>query len=376
MHILIVPDSFKENLSATRVAAAIERGIKKVNPRINVHSIPFSDGGEGALTMLEKHLKGKRVSCKTVDPLGRHISADYFRFDDKKTAWIELSQAAGLALLKKEERSPCSCTTYGTGLQIKHAIDHGCTKIILGIGGSATNDGGAGIFQALGGQLLDKDLKELHPGGAALAKLHKIILPKGYKNIEWQLACDVENPLLGQLGATRVYGPQKGASAGDIALLEHSLTHYAHCIEKQLDCKIDELLGGGAAGGTAAGIHAFFNAKLTPGFDLLASLLDLEKEIKKADLILTAEGKIDAQSLQGKVPVSVARLAKKHLIACIGLVGKIEGELSPLYRAGFSGIFSIQNGPMTLEESMAQSEELLEKSAAQVVTYHQNICRI
>lgn len=376
MQLLIVPDSFKESRTASQVAAAIERGVKRVSRELTLTCLPFSDGGEGALSILENHSKGKRICCATVDPIGRTITADYFLFENKTTAWIELSQASGLALLKKEERDPCHSSTFGTGLQIKHAIAKGCTKIILGVGGSATNDAGTGIFQALGGKLLDANQNELPKGGLALANLSRIVAPKDLQKIEWQVACDVENPLLGAKGASAVYAPQKGATPTEVKKLESSLTHFAHCVNEQLNCSIKAVTGGGAAGGTAAGMLGLFNAQLTPGFRLFSEILQLEEQIKHADLIITAEGKIDTQSLQGKVPVGVARLAKKHQTPCIGLVGAIEGDYSRLYKEGFSGIFSIQNGPMSLETSKRKTDELLEETAARVFAFHQNIYAI
>ena len=373
MQLLIVPDSFKESLPAIEVAYAIERGIKRVNKNLKVKCLPFSDGGEGALTVLKEHAKGNLISCDTVNPIGQPIVADYFLFEDHSTAWIELSQASGLALLETQDRKPCITSTFGTGVQIKHAIEQGCSKIILGIGGSATNDAGAGIFQALGGRLVDKTGNDLEKGGAALAALDKIILPKGLESIQWEIACDVANPLLGTEGASRVYGPQKGATQKELKVLEASLAHFSTCVKKQLNHNIDKMAGGGAAGGTAAGMFAFFNAQLTPGFNLMAELLDLEEEIQKSTLVFTAEGKIDSQSLQGKVPVGVARLAKKHNTPCIGLMGAIEGSITALYQEGFSGVFSIQNGPMSLEESKANTAHLLEDTTQRVFAYHQNI---
>lgn len=373
MQLLIVPDSFKESLPATAVAFAIKRGVKRVNNGLSIKCLPFSDGGEGALTVLEKQASGKRISCKTVNPIGEAITADYFLFEDNATAWIELSQASGLALLEERDRNPCVTSTFGTGVQIKHAIEQGCSKIILGIGGSATNDGGAGIFQALGGKLTDKNGNDLVKGGAALTTLNKIVLPKGLDKIQWEIACDVDNPLLGSNGTSSVYGPQKGASPKDVAVLETSLAHFSNCVKEQLKCDIEKVAGGGAAGGTAAGMLGFFKAQLTPGFHLLAQLLELEKHIKKADLIFTAEGKIDPQSLQGKVPIGVARLAKKHHTPCVGLMGAIEGPIAPLYQEGFSGLFTIQSGPMSLAESKSNAALLLEETAARVFAYHQNI---
>lgn len=373
MQVLIVPDSFKESLSSSKTALAIEKGIKRIDQTIKIKSIPFSDGGEGAITVLENFGRGKRISCTTVNPIGRPIKADYFLFEDRSTAWIELSQASGLALLSKDERNPLVTSTYGTGLQIKDALERGCNKIVLGIGGSATNDAGAGILEALGGKLIDKKGNNLKKGGEALGTLNKIILPKKWKEIQWQIACDVDNPLLGLNGASTVYAPQKGATPKEIGVLEANLSHFANYVQKEWHCSIDQVPGGGAAGGTAAGMLAFFNAKLFSGFKLLAQHIDLEKHFEEADLIFTAEGKIDWQSLQGKVPVSVARLAKKHYRPCIGLTGSIEGPLEKLYQEGFSGVFNIQNGPISLEESMSNTAHLLEETTARVFAYYQNI---
>jgi len=373
MQLLIVPDSFKESLSATDVADAISKGIVSVDSNVVIKSIPFSDGGEGALTVLDNHAKGSRVSCDTVNPLGKKIVADYFLFDNKTTAWIELSQASGITILKKEELNPSLTSTFGTGLQINHAIKNGCTKIILGIGGSATNDGGAGIFQALGGKLIDSNGEELKKGGAALINLNNIVLPQGLDHIEWVVACDVQNTLLGPEGASSVYGPQKGASEEDVIILDESLTQFAKIIKKELGYSIDELSGGGAAGGTAAGMHGFFSAELSSGFDLLAKMINLEERIRKTDMIFTAEGKIDQQSLKGKVPIGVARLAKKYNKPCVGLAGIIEDPLEPLYKEGFSGLFNIQNSPMSHEQSKLETKSLLQKTASRVFTFYKNI---
>lgn len=373
MQLLIVPDSFKESLSATDVADAISKGIESVDSNVVIKSIPFSDGGEGALTVLDNHAKGSRVSCDTVNPLGKKIVADYFLFDNKTTAWIELSQASGITILKKEELNPSLTSTFGTGLQINHAIKNGCTKIILGIGGSATNDGGAGIFQALGGKLIDSNGEELKKGGAALINLNNIVLPQGLDHIEWVVACDVQNTLLGPEGASSVYGPQKGASEEDVIILDESLTQFAKIIKKELGNSIDELSGGGAAGGTAAGMHGFFRAELSSGFDLLAKMINLEESIRKTDMIFTAEGKIDQQSLKGKVPIGVARLAKKYNKPCVGLAGIIEDPLEPLYKEGFSGLFNIQNSPMSYEQSKLETKSLLQKTASRVFTFYKNI---
>ena len=299
------------------------------------------------------------------------MTASYFLFKSEKKAWIELSQASGLAQIAPELRNPLITSTYGTGLQIKDAIEKGCTDIILGIGGSATNDAGTGIFEALGGQLLDKNKHPIARGGAALKEVESVVLPQNLGAVRFKVACDVDNPLLGVQGASAVYGPQKGASPEDVVTLEKALTHFATTIKRQTGREIAALKGGGAAGGTAAGMAGLFKAQLAPGFSLLSEMIALEKAIEEADLIFTAEGKIDRQSLNGKVPVGVAQLAKKHQKPCIGLAGAVEGPYPPLYQAGFSGVFSLQNGPMSMETSKENAFELLADTAARVFYFFQ-----
>ena len=297
MQVLIVTDSLKESLKAQEVAKAIAKGIGEVDKGIKTQCIPFSDGGEGALTVLNKHSAGTIVDCPTVDALGRPMTASYFLFKSEKKAWIELSQASGLAQIAPELRNPLITSTYGTGLQIKDAIEKGCTDIILGIGGSATNDAGTGIFEALGGQLLDKNKHPIARGGAALEQVESVVLPQNLGAVRFKVACDVDNPLLGVQGASAVYGPQKGASPEDVVTLEKALTHFATTIKRQTGREIAALKGGGAAGGTAAGMAGLFEAQLAPGFTLLSEMIALEKAIEESDLIFTAEGKIDRQSL-------------------------------------------------------------------------------
>ncbi len=370
MRILIISDSFKENLSSTEVAKAIKKGIVNVLPKAYIKEIPFSDGGEGALTVLQKYSAGRIVKCKTVNALGESIQADYFLFKEKKTAWIELSQASGLDLIQKEKRDPLIASTYGTGILIKNALERGCNEIILGIGGSATTDGGAGIFEALGGLLIDKNGNNLEKGGVSLKKLYKIIPPKISRKITWKVACDVTNPILGKNGAVNVYSPQKGASEEDIVILNESLTNFVKIIEKNFKRKISSLVGGGAAGGTAAGLHGFFGATLDSGFFILSNLIGLEKEIKDFDLIFTAEGKIDHQSIKGKLTGNIAKMGKKYSIPVIGLTGRLVGDYDELYKNGFSGVFSIQNGPMDISESLTYSSELLTDITSRVLTFY------
>jgi len=370
MQILVVPDSFKESLSAKEVADAIARGIHSVDPEISVKQLPFSDGGEGALDLLQNLFEGELITTNTIDAMGRSIKAPYFRFADRKAAWIELSQASGLAQIEVDKRNPLLASTYGTGLQIRHALDHGAEEIYLGIGGSATNDGGTGILSALGGLFSDKEGEMLLPGGGLLTELDHIDV-EAIPQFQLKVACDVSNPLLGKQGATAVYGPQKGVTPEMEAQLEAGLANFSKHIELLTQKSVAEVPGAGAAGGCAAGLHGLLGAELVSGFELLAELSHLEEQIAASDLIITAEGRIDGQSLEGKLPVGVAKLAKKHHKSVVVIAGSIGEHLDPLYALGIDAIFSIQNQPCTLEESMNRAAELLESTAQRVFRLYQ-----
>ena len=370
MQLLVVPDSFKESLSAKEVADAIARGIHSVNPEITVKQLPFSDGGEGALDLLQNLFEGELVTTSTIDAMGRSIKAPYFRFADRKAAWIELSQASGLAQIEVDQRNPMLASTYGTGLQIRHALDHGAEEIYLGIGGSATNDGGTGILSALGGLFSDAEGEMLLPGGGFLTELDHIDV-EAIPQFQLKVACDVNNPLLGKQGATAVYGPQKGVTPEMEPQLEAGLTNFSKHIELLTQKSVAEVPGAGAAGGCAAGLHGLLGAELVSGFELLAELSQLEEQIAASDLIITAEGRIDGQSLEGKLPVGVAKLAKKHDKPVVVLAGSIGEHLDPLYALGIDAVFSIQSKPCTLEESISNASELLESTAQRVFKLYQ-----
>ena len=370
MQLLVVPDSFKESLSAKEVADAIARGIHSVDPEITVKQLPFSDGGEGALDLLQNLFEGELVTTSTINAMGRSIKAPYFRFADRKAAWIELSQASGLAQIEVDKRNPMLASTYGTGLQIRHALDHGAEEIYLGIGGSATNDGGTGILSALGGLFSDAEGEMLLPGGGFLTELDHIDV-EAIPQFQLKVACDVNNPLLGKQGATAVYGPQKGVTPEMEPPLEAGLTNFSKHIELLTQKSVAEVPGAGAAGGCAAGLHGLLGAELVSGFELLAELSQLEEQIAASDLIITAEGRIDGQSLEGKLPVGVAKLAKKHDKPVVVLAGSIGEHLDPLYALGIDAVFSIQSKPCTLEESISNASELLESTAQRVFKLYQ-----
>ena len=370
MQILVVPDSFKESLSAREVAQAISNGIQSVNSEVVVKQLPFSDGGEGALDLLQNLFDGALVITSTIDAIGRSIKAPYFRFANRKAAWIELSQASGLAQIEPKQRNPMMASTYGTGLQIRHALDAGAEEIYLGIGGSATNDGGTGILSALGGLFSDAEGEMLLPGGGFLTELDHIDV-EAIPQFQLKVACDVTNPLLGVQGATAVYGPQKGVTPEMQPQLEAGLANFSKHIELLTQKSVAEVPGAGAAGGCAAGLHGLLGAELMSGFELLAELSNLESEIKEADLVITAEGCVDGQSIEGKLPVGVAKLTQKHNKPLIVLTGSMGEHLDQLYSLGINSIFSIQKGPCTLEESINNASALLTSTAERVFRLYQ-----
>ncbi|MDB2633128.1 glycerate kinase [Flavobacteriaceae bacterium] len=371
MNILVAPDSFKDSLSASEVSRIISEAISAVIPSASIRQIPISDGGEGLLEALLKPLQGTLVSVSVKDPLHRTIEASYGLVDQGKTAIIEMATASGLELLSVEERNPLITSTYGTGELIKNALDKGCTKIIIGLGGSATNDGGIGMIKALGGLFLDQYNQEIADGGGALSTLHSIDLSgldKRLQQVAIVCACDVDNPLTGPSGASYVYAKQKGASDNMLAVLDSNLSNYATVIKATLNKDLEHISGTGAAGGTALGLLAFLDATLTPGIALITELLHLEKHIKEAQLVVTGEGKIDIQTLHGKTIMGIASLAKKHSIPVLVFTGSIGHGISEIYDQGVTAIFSIVSEPMSLETAIKNAAELLQTSVTNVFT--------
>lgn len=370
MKILVAPDSFKSSLFASQVAVAMEEGIRAVLPQVQVTRLPLSDGGEGLVDALVSASGGEFVTEEVTDPLGRPVSSYWGLMGDKKTAVIEMAAASGLPLLDENERNPMVTTTYGTGQLIKAALDRGCRKLIIGIGGSATNDGGGGMAQALGASLVDEEGRELPFGGGYLHKLRKIDLSgmdSRLKNTRIRVACDVNNPLTGSRGASSVYGPQKGATPDMVEKLDRALKHYAQVIYRDLGIDVENVPGSGAAGGLGAGLMAFLNGELTPGIELVMEAVGLEKELKNCSLILTGEGELDAQSIYGKVPVGVARAAKKENVPVVVLAGSVAEDLEMIHREGITACFSIINQPMTLEDAMQKTADLVKTAAEEVI---------
>lgn len=370
MRVVIAPDSFKECLSATQVAFAISEGIRRIIPEAETISIPIADGGEGTVDALVSATDGKIIQVASVDALNRPIKSFYGILGNGKTAVIEMAAASGIERIAPEEQNPMITSTYGTGLLLKAAMEAGFTEIIFGIGGSATNDGGAGMAQALGFGLLDKNDNPIGWGGGSLGKLHRIdfsnVNPM-LQNVKITVACDVQNPLLGASGAAQVYGPQKGATPEMLEILEQNMTHFARILSQEFGVDYSNIPGAGAAGGLGAGLMAFCHAGILPGFNLISQQTRLEEHIREASLIFTAEGRIDTQTTFGKTISGVAQLGKKHQVPVIALAGMVEGDLEDLYKQGLTSAFAIANRPMGIEESKANAAQLLVETSSQIM---------
>jgi glycerate kinase len=365
MKILIAPDSFKDCLSAMEVAAALEQGIRKIMPDAKCTLLPLADGGEGTVDSVTDATGGRLVRLQVADPLMRKVDSFYGITGDGGTAVIEMAAASGIELLKAGERDPWITSTYGTGQLIKDALDRGVSKILLGIGGSATNDGGTGMALALGVQFRGKDGMLDVRGGGTLSEVQDIIMDGLDPRIsvtEITVACDVDNPLTGPKGASAVYGPQKGADADMVDKLDGNLMHLANLIRDQLGKDIEEVPGAGAAGGLGAGLMAFLDARLVGGFDMIARVVGLEEKLRDADLVITGEGKLDKQTRFGKTPWGVARMAKQHGLPVIAVAGTLDQDAGLLYEHGFDLLMPIQERPGDLETSLKEGEMLLTRT--------------
>jgi glycerate kinase len=369
MNILIAPDSFKDCLTASEVATALKKGILEVIGDATIQTAPVADGGEGTVEAVIHATGGTRLTVKVRDPLMRQIESFYGITGDGLTAVIEMAAASGIELLQKGERDPWITSTYGTGQLILDALDKGCQRIMIGIGGSATNDGGAGMAKALGIRFLNRNSKEIEEGGGALGALHSIDL-KGLDprimQTEILVACDVTNPLTGPEGASVIYGPQKGADPGMVARLDENLAHYARIVNNQMDRDISAIPGSGAAGGLGAGLMAFLDAKLVSGFELVADTVLLEEKIAVADLVITGEGKMDHQTQFGKTPYGVAQMARKHGKPVIGVAGSLEEGAEVLYRHGFDLLLPIQEKPEELSLALKLAGEQLVRTGERI----------
>jgi len=368
--IVLAPDSFKESMTAKEVCEAMERGIKKANSNISCIHVPMADGGEGTMQSLVDATNGKVYSLEVVGPLGNKVEAQYGILGDGEIGILEMASASGIQLVHPEKRNPLLTTTYGTGQLIKACLDHGVKKLLIGIGGSATNDGGAGVIQALGGKLLDKQGDELGFGCEDLGKLNTIDLSNfdpRLKDVIVEVACDVSNPLCGESGASNVYGPQKGATREMVSILDDNLRHYADIIKKQFVKDVLHVPGAGAAGGLGAGLMAFLNGNLKKGIEMVIEYAGLEEKVKNADMVWTGEGSIDFQTQYGKTPLGVATVAKKYNKPVIALAGRVGEGIEILHENGIDSIFGITKGATSLEEALAKGQENIEKTSENIV---------
>ena len=376
MKIVVAPDSFKGSLTAIEVSDAIEKGIREVFPEAEIIKIPMADGGDGTVQCLVNATGGKILEEKVIGPLGNEVWAFYGILGDRKTAIVEMAAASGLTLVPENKRDPLITTTYGTGQLIKAALNQGCRKMIIGIGGSATNDGGAGMVQALGTKLLDKDGEEIGFGGGELKKIVKIdisCMDKRLSDIKVLVASDVNNPLCGPQGASRIYGPQKGATPEIIEELDESLAYFAELIKRDLHKDIKDIPGAGAAGGLGASLIAFLNAEFRPGIEIMIEAVKLEQAIKDADLVITGEGKIDSQTIYGKAPIGVAKIAKKYNVPVVAVAAIIEEDSRIFQSYGIDTLIKVSEPPMRLSEIKTKKIWLIKKSIKQFLRGRQNL---
>lgn len=371
--IIVCPDSFKGSLTSAEAAEAIARGIRRAQPVAEIRAVPLADGGEGTVEALVTAAGGRIVSTPATGPLGDRIDSFIGALGDGQTALVEMAAASGLTLVPEPLHNPMLTTSYGTGELIKAALDLGCRGIILGLGGSATNDGGVGMIQALGGSFRDGKGQEIGPGGGQLIRINSIdvsALDPRLKKVHVTVASDVENPLTGPNGASAVFGPQKGATAEMVAALDKGLGNLANLIRRDLGVDIETTPGSGAAGGIGAAALAFLGAELRPGIDIVLEAAHFDEKLQSAKLVITGEGRADSQTLQGKTVSGVLKAAEKHRVPVIVMAGAIEPEGYALLDRGAAALLCIVDRPMSSEEAMTRAGELLERTAEQAARLH------
>lgn len=365
MRVLVASDSYKGSLSSLKVGEAVSDGVRRVFPDALVRIIPIADGGEGTVQTLIYSGGGEYLYRMVTSPLGDKIEALMGMLPDK-TAVIEMAAASGLPLVPLTQRNPLLTTTKGTGDLIKYALEEGAQQILIGIGGSATNDGGAGMAEALGVKFLDIEGQELPPGGASLINLHRIDisgLDSRINNVKITVICDVDNPLCGERGASAIYGPQKGATTEMVSLLDKALAHYAKVIQEQFGTSILKIPGAGAAGGLGGGLLAFTKAELRSGTEAVLNTIRFDEILSEYDIVITGEGKIDAQSAFGKVPMGVGIRAQKQGKPVVAIVGSIGAGAELLYEHGIMAIVPIPDKPMDLDEAVKDAYSLIGNAA-------------
>ncbi|WP_105738575.1 glycerate kinase [Cronobacter dublinensis] len=367
--IVIAPDSFKESLSAMDVATAIEAGFREIYPQATYVRLPMADGGEGTVEAMVAATGGHIVQVPVTGPLGNRVEGFYGVLGDGETAVIEMAAASGLHLVPPAQRDPRFTTSFGTGELILAALDSGVKAIIIGIGGSATNDGGAGMMQALGVRFLDNQQRGLLPGGASLAALEHIEmsgLDPRLAHTQFTVACDVDNPLCGAKGASAIFGPQKGATPEMVAQLDAALRRFGTTLEAVTGKRIISAPGAGAAGGMGAALLGMLNAQLRPGIDIVTQTLGLAQAVRDADLVITGEGRLDSQSIHGKTPVGVARVAKQFQRPVVAIAGSLTPDYQVVHEHGIDAAFSVLDRIVTLEEALDDAARNLRVTARNV----------
>ncbi|MFZ7175118.1 glycerate kinase [[Pasteurella] aerogenes] len=374
MKIIIAPDSFKESLTALEVAEAIETGFKRIFPHAEYVKVPMADGGEGTVQSLVDATQGELIQTEVTAPLGNKVMATWGLSGDKQTAIIEMAAASGLHLVPLNQRNPLLTTSFGTGELIRTALDFGVNKIILGIGGSATNDGGVGMLQALGIRCLDHQGQEIGFGGKNLANIQQIdlsALDPRLQQVEIEVACDVTNPLCGDNGASAIFGPQKGANAEMVKQLDQALAHFAQQVKAQLDLNIRDQAGAGAAGGMGGGVLLLPKVRLKSGVNIVLDTVQLSDKLQDADLVITGEGRMDGQTAQGKTPVGVALAAKTANKPVIAIVGCLREDYEVVYDKGIDAVFPIIRQLDNLENTLKNGRENLISCAQNVARLYQ-----
>ncbi len=372
MKVVIAPQSFKGSISALDAARAMEQGVKRVFPDTETVLAPVADGGDGTLETLVEATEGDIRSATVTGPIGEPVEAEWGALGDGETAMIEMARTSGLALLSLDERDPLRATTYGLGEIIREALDAGFRSFIVGIGGSATNDGGAGMAQALGVRLLDESGNDLPPGGAALADLRKIDtsgLDARAAASQFSVACDVSNPLTGPEGASAVYGPQKGATPELVEQLDGALGNFAEVVERDIGRSINDVPGSGAAGGLGGGMMAFLDGSLRAGVDIVLDQVGLNEQLEGADLVITGEGQLDFQTVYHKAPIGVAWRAKERGIPVIAISGSLGQGFEDVHPEGIDAVASIVSAPMSLDEASARASELIADATAEAMRF-------
>lgn len=366
MNILIAPDSFKESLSATEVADAIENGLKQIWPQAHFYKKPIADGGEGTVDAMVKALDGDKRRVSVSGPLGEPVEAEFGLVNQGKTAIIEMAACSGLNLVSVNQRNPMLTTTYGLGELMQHALNLGVTHFIIGLGGSATNDAGAGMLLALGAKLLDHNGEPVTPAGGYLEQVVDLDLSgldARWQQVSIEVACDVENPLTGPNGASYIFGPQKGADAKMLGHLDRALAHFGELLERSSGQPVMTLAGAGAAGGLGAALVAALGANLKRGVEIVLDALQLSTLLPHCDLVVTGEGRMDSQSVMGKAPIGVARLAKSHRVPVMALAGSLGAGYEAVHEEGVSAVFCILPGICTLPDALEQAWENLSRTS-------------